>query len=753
MVGSTCQRMAAVVAERLANQPVAVGGLGGSGTRLVARLLQELGFFLGGESVNESQDSLLFTFLFARPEILVTSDQEFRSLLDSFVRSMRTGAPCDPAARHYVRRLWLRWLDDEPTPGLLAQARVLTDGAKSAAQQAPWGWKEPNTFLVLPRLHRFLPGLRYIHVIRNGVDTAYSQNLGQLLRWGPWLLSRPVAPSPADALSYWCAAHRWVLAYAPRLKSRFLLLNFDRLCVDPLAELPALVSFVGLNWNPLLEQRLLRLIQPPPTLGRYRNLGLERFSIDDLNYVESLGFNIDGFVRPDPLEAKPENGSRQTPRMMRPSTDQILCAMDSEQQRQTPMSYHEPNSQSKRPPSAMRSAILVVGMHRSGTSALTRVLNLLGVRLSSDLMSGVENDNASGFFESIAICNLNDELLAVLGSRWDDWRGLDLDQVEPSLIADYQARARDLVEREFTDSPLFVIKDPRISRLLPFWVSVLESVGAQPLCIISIRNPDEVGLSLKKRNGYSLPRSHLLWLRHVLDAERGARSIPRAFVSYARLLNDCETVVNEIADALKLAWPRPFPQVQTEVHDFLEPQLRHHHGPDADFLEDPNIPDLVRTAYRIVQGATHGGFSPADEQDLTALGVAFDNAIDVLGPALIAEDANTQDLYTRVVKAEARVREQEQTISEQLTAFTSQEESRIALAAEIEKVRAERDESRAAWQALHEAYQQLKVDNAEILADRERSLNDIFASTSWRVTAPLRALSKRKTDSPSSPTQ
>ena len=107
---------------------------------------------------------------------------------------------------------------------------------------------------------------------------------------------------------------------------------------------------------------------------------------------------------------------------------------------------------------------------------------------------------------------------------------------------------------EFGDAELFVLKDPRLSRLLPLWLPALERVGAAPSAVIALRHPAAVARSLAVRNGLSLETSLLLWLRHVLDAERLTRSMPRDFASYDALLADWRGVASRIGQRLGLDW-------------------------------------------------------------------------------------------------------------------------------------------------------------------------------------------------------
>ena len=148
-----------------------------------------------------------------------------------------------------------------------------------------------------------------------------------------------------------------------------------------------------------------------------------------------------------------------------------------------------------------RTAILVAGMHRSGTSALTRVLNIAGCDLPKTLMTPERNSgNVKGCWESQAIMDLNQEILASAGSSWDDWRPFDKDWYTSPVADEFRKRAHKLIKGEFGSSQLFVLKDPRICRLLEFWIEVVGALGARPLVVLPIRNPFDVASSLQDRD-------------------------------------------------------------------------------------------------------------------------------------------------------------------------------------------------------------------------------------------------------------
>src|SRR5262249_55069687 len=142
-----------------------------------------------------------------------------------------------------------------------------------------------------------------------------------------------------------------------------------------------------------------------------------------------------------------------------------------------------------------RTCVLVLGMHRSGTSAVSRVLNLLGCDLPTTLMPAGEG-NETGHWESHPIAQFNDRLLSSAGSSWDDWLPVNPGWYSSPKAAQFQEEALSLLDKEFGASRLFVLKDPCICRLAPFWLNVLAMHGAVPRMILPVRNPLEVAMSL-----------------------------------------------------------------------------------------------------------------------------------------------------------------------------------------------------------------------------------------------------------------
>ena len=219
--------------------------------------------------------------------------------------------------------------------------------------------------------------------------------------------------------------------------------------------------------------------------------------------------------------------------------------------------------------------MLVLGMHRSGTSATARALNIAGADLPSPLMPAA-SDNDGGFWESPVVAAMHDDLFAAAGSRWEDWRPLEKDALDGAPALAFVEAAATFLCEQFSNSRLFVLKDPRMCRVMPLWLRVLDALGAETLFVHTARHPSEVAMSLRVRNGFPATRSLLLWLRYTLDAERSTRDRPRTVMPYELLLQHPAQCLAQAADELGLQWPVPPETAAAELHAFLSDRHRHH---------------------------------------------------------------------------------------------------------------------------------------------------------------------------------
>lgn len=244
-----------------------------------------------------------------------------------------------------------------------------------------------------------------------------------------------------------------------------------------------------------------------------------------------------------------------------------------------------------------RRAILVVGVHRSGTSALARVLSFLGCDLPKHVMPPLEGSNELGFWEPEMMVQAHETFFAKIGSSWDDVVAMPDAAFTSEAGIELRQQLMLLVQEEYGASPLFVVKDPRISRLLPLWFSVLTELGVSPASIISVRNPLEVAASLRTRDGFTATKSFLLWLRHTLEAELYSRNRPRSIVMYDELLRDWHGALARVGEDLGIKWPSRPHRAAVQIDKFLSDQHRHHSFDWTDLESRADVVSWVKEAY------------------------------------------------------------------------------------------------------------------------------------------------------------
>ena len=172
---------------------------------------------------------------------------------------------------------------------LQQRAESLIAAARQPRSTGNWGWKEPNTHIVIERLWQRLPDLRYVHVVRHGVDMAFSRNQNQLRLWGPHVLGEDGPTTPSRSLAYWCRVHRRMLDLLAANSHRMYWLDYDALCHAPLIEVERLCRFLGCDASlmvPMLGE--IRAAEEP----RRATAALEGFDAEDLAFVHSLGYTI-----------------------------------------------------------------------------------------------------------------------------------------------------------------------------------------------------------------------------------------------------------------------------------------------------------------------------------------------------------------------------------------------------------------------------------------------------------------------------
>ncbi|MCP4696048.1 MAG: hypothetical protein GY862_04245, partial [Gammaproteobacteria bacterium] len=449
-----------------------------------------------------------------------------------------------------VKRDWIRLLDKPRAP--------------FAVEKSP-----PNTARTL-WLQKHFQEPYFIHIVRNGYAVAIDihDKIQALTGMAPDLLHK--------ASNQWVRSVEAVLEDALEL-THFLEIRYEDLTADPAGTSVKIFNFLGLSpfspeistlHAPIRNQNPARLAE----MTKQQEKIINACAGDLLNYY-GYSSREPGLPARDETGTLPENRAGGNKRLQS-------------------VKQHS-------------RAIIILGMHRSGTSALTRILNLSGVELGNRLLPG-DVFNEKGFWELVPVTEENEKILHTLNFSWFDPAPLPEQWQTFETITPFHKRIADILRQHFKTSTLWGIKDPRLCRLLPLWMPALKETAGTPSFVIIARNPYEAAASLAKRDGLSRNTSLRLWLLHLLEAEQHTQGYPRVFVTYDELLKDWRSVVEKIAQTLELTWPNAIERVREQVNDFLSPDLKHHHAVLKTAEVNLELSSWCDTVYQAITQAAAG---------------------------------------------------------------------------------------------------------------------------------------------------
>ncbi|WP_292705894.1 glycoside hydrolase family 99-like domain-containing protein [Mesorhizobium sp.] len=453
-----------------------------------------------------------------------------------------------------------------------------------------------------------------------------------------------------------------------------------------------------------------------------------------------------------------------------------------------------------KPVAAKRTCIMVLGMHRSGTSALTRAISLLGAELPKNML-GANSSNPAGHWEPARLIELHDQMLTEAGSRWDDWRSFDPADLGARRLRFYKAEIARLIDEEYGSAPLFVLKEPRISRFVPLYADILKRMRIDVRYVLIRRNPLAVIASLANRDGFTTGFSSLLWLRHELEAEHATRDRPRIFLSYEALLDDWREGIDAITNALKIDWPLSKMEWQSLLATHFSKDDQHF-AASADLLDaDAHIADWVKEVYGALMLLEKNSSDAMAMAQFDTVSIAFNSGSSVFGEAVFPEmnaralkaahestqlrrlvdertaeiDQQISKLHEEAAEREAQLTQQhregvakDEELARQNGAFQlliaersadvealerEREQNALAQAGQLAEIGALREEiasARDAWEtvastirsAAERERQELEAALARSQAESAgyaNSIGQLRNSTSWRVTGPIRA--------------
>ena len=190
--------------------------------------------------------------------------------------------------------------------------------------------------------------------------------------------------------------------------------------------------------------------------------------------------------------------------------------------------------------------IVVLGMHRSGTSLVTELIAAMGSYAGPpDKLTPPDMFNPSGYWEHVDVGQITRDVLKTFNGNWTNVARVTMSALSPDQRADFVARAKE-VARSLSGRDSFVMKDPRMSLIFPLWAKALEN----PICVIAWRDPLAVARSLKHRDKRPLLGSLALWEHYNRVLLRDTEGLPRVLVAYDELLADPLRVVRDLRHAL-----------------------------------------------------------------------------------------------------------------------------------------------------------------------------------------------------------
>ncbi|WP_373004284.1 sulfotransferase family protein [Hyphomonas sp.] len=411
---------------------------------------------------------------------------------------------------------------------------------------------------------------------------------------------------------------------------------------------------------------------------------------------------------------------------------------------------------SDRSEAARRPIIVVLGMHRSGTSVLTRALAALGVELGSHMMLAVEQDNDKGFWEDLDIYRLNERLLKKCNSAWHRLASLEVGRLETEEFAAERVEAANLISTKIQDVDLFAFKDPRTAVLLPFWQCVLSDLELEPQYVIAVRNPLEISESLRKRDGFDQTKNLLLWLTHMYSAVQLTDGAQRVFVGYQQVIADPLGQLSRICEALGLTAPSLESAAYKEYADeFLDGSLNHNRISPNELARCESIPDVFPAFYQLLNE-----WADADDGKLFELPADLNTAIErylsdsqhlfaysdrlEMQVAALAERVEELGVLKRKLSDKDAMlfecTQREQALTEEVVALLSKVDG---LGAEVTMLSAQK----AAYAAKTmqsdlavAAHEQTAMELRTELRLQRASLLELRNSSSWRLTRPIRAI-------------
>ncbi len=348
--------------------------------------------------------------------------------------------------------------------------------------------------------------------------------------------------------------------------------------------------------------------------------------------------------------------------------------------------------------------ILVLGTHRSGTSLVTRLVNMMGAFFDAGTTSiGFNDENPKGFWERRDVIAANDAILAHHGATWDKLATMpmvssptkkDLKSLDATITA-----MKNIVLELDAHRP-WVMKDPRLCVTMPYWKPLLEV----PVAIVMYRDPLEVAMSLKTRNHFALSHSMAIWEYSFAGIVNAVRDIPTVFISHTEVIaKPVETVARLLKELEAHGVQGLHMPTGKEIEAFIEPTL---YRSKLDEVDRGMV--LTKHHEKLIACAT--GKKPIPKEDVQV--------------SLIAKDAMEQ--FEQALKVDERLASANRN-------FSAMEQQRNELFSEVQTLRQRFSE-----------IERITIDEKVHAAEMEKRVRDIHNSTLWKVSSVIAGVFGKK---------
>ncbi len=201
-------------------EPLIILGRGHSGTRLYTQFCEVLGYRMGSDPSRPSYDPHRKAF-----------SNCIKKTADAYLQGNRQPKYCINNLIGSVYKYW-KWI------GKPVQH---------------WGWKFPETYLIVPLVAEIFPRARYLHVVRDGRDIAFKRHLTDRVdrSLGRWILMQCRAlddPHPVQAAKSWAFQIKNFESVRSCIPpTRLLDLHFEDMVSRPVESARTIAEFLGVQ--------------------------------------------------------------------------------------------------------------------------------------------------------------------------------------------------------------------------------------------------------------------------------------------------------------------------------------------------------------------------------------------------------------------------------------------------------------------------------------------------------------------------